>query len=147
MAHHLQLRFGKMIVPIGLPLLAVAGLGAYPTHRLGGLEALEAQGLALGLAALVFFGAAAVVFRLFAGQGPAKIGYGFVILGPVRVLMVAGLAAGVWAALHPPISFLAGWLVIFYIVSLASESAWLGKALKGAAPGLACRDAPAGKKD
>lgn len=129
MARPLQLRFAKMIVPVCIPLLIVAGLGAYPTWHWGGPEAMQAEFVAMGLAAVVFFGAAGVVFRLYGRQGGAKIGYGFVILGPLRVVAIAVLAAITWAILRPPVSFFAGWLVIFYIVSLASESVWLGKAL------------------
>lgn len=129
MVRYLQLSIAGMFVSVGLPLLVVAGLGAYPTWRFAGWEGMRAEGFALAQAALVFFSAAAVVFRLFREQGGAKIGYGFVVMGPIRVLAIAILTVVTWVVAHPVILYFAGWSIGFYLVALASESVWLTKAL------------------
>lgn len=147
MVRYLQLSLSGMFVAVGLPLMSVAGLGAYPTWQFAGWAGLKAEGFALALAGFVFWGAAAVVFQLFGKQGRPKVGYGFVILGPIRILGIAGLAVATWAIGRPPVLVFAGWAIGFYLVALVSESVWLAKALAHASSSPATPPGDEMKKD
>ncbi len=112
-----------------LAALLVAGLGSWPTWRLAGRPGLGAMAVAGAVAlSASLIGLGLVLSR--AGHGRKALAMGFLLGGPVRLVLTLGLAAGLAAWGPWPVVPLLLWTALFYLLFLGAEVGWLSGVLR-----------------
>lgn len=116
----------------------VGGAGAYPTYILAGWQGLFGEAVAAVIVAAIILISTAFLLGQ-ARLGPLKAAQAFAPTVMVRGLVCAAAGLGVCLATPLPPRPLLAWLLVFYIVTLAIESAWLIRTLKQTCGGPADR--------
>ena len=125
----MQISLPAIVIVLALLTLLVAGAGAYPTWRLGGVDGLKAKLAAGGIVLTVkVLSSALIAWR--AGRGPMRAAFLYVVLGPVCVMGYALLTAAVCGLSDLSPKVMVVWLMLFYVVLSSVQCLWLVQAFR-----------------
>jgi hypothetical protein len=125
----MRIRFSGLVGWVLGAAVLLGGAGAWPTWKLGGEPALEAELTAAACVLVVMLASGAAVVRT-ARRGPGPAAYAFLVGGLVRAVASVVLAAAAWALRPVPPLTLMLWVAGFYGATLAGEVLWLTRALQ-----------------
>lgn len=118
-----------------VPGILLFGLaGAYSTWRAAGEQGLRAEAVTGAITVAVMLANALFIVWYSRGRSAAKTALIFMASGMVRGLICIGLVLAAYAYLGLPIWPLVIWAVVFYMIGLAGEAAWMSRALRASRP-------------
>ena len=128
---HLSLRSGLVWT---LPAMILAGVaGGYFTWQTSGLPGLRAELAAGAINLAIMLGNAAGMVAYARRNTPGKAALAFLAAGMIRAAACLGLILAIWKFTALPVTPLAVWAAVFYLLGLAGETAWMTRALRAPA--------------
>jgi len=125
----LAVSLGRLLTSVTIASLAVAAAGAYPTWLLGGRAGLLSEAIAASVVGTVMSASAVVVVRAARRSAMAAM-MAFLAAGVARMILSALVVGAVILTTELPAVWLLGWLLAFYMATLAAEGAWLSRAMR-----------------